>query len=74
MLKTETSEISCWYDYESVRAISVRCDCGALIPDEALEQLTDVACPICGKTVKLAELDAFADSLEWRISELSQHT
>ena len=69
MLKTETAEISCWYDFESVRALSVRCDCGLPISDDMLERLTDESmyvCP-CGKATKLAELDALADSIEQSI-------
>ncbi len=34
MLKTETAVIAEWYDFESVRAISVFCDCGLPIPDD----------------------------------------
>lgn len=74
MLRTETIVIAEWYDFEAVRAFSVRCDCGLAIPDDALERLTDepYLC-LCGKKIKVAELDALGDSLEWRISELTQH-
>jgi hypothetical protein len=63
MLKTETRVIAEDYDFESVRALTVTCECGAIVPDEPLFTEGLHRCQ-CGKTAKLAELDKLADSLE----------
>ncbi len=67
MLKAETRVIATDYDFEEVRTLSVSYDCGAKIHDDVLEALSkgereSYVCA-CGKTVQLAELDAYADSL-----------
>jgi hypothetical protein len=63
MLKTETSEVSCWYDYELLRDIKVSCECGQTINEEQLFTEGSYQCS-CGEIVKLADLDALADALE----------
>jgi len=66
-MRTETPILQEWYDYESVRALNVSCECGAEVPDDLLEALCTGErlkhrCQF-GKTVKLAYMDAFADSM-----------
>jgi hypothetical protein len=71
VLKTETSEISCWYDFEAVRSLAVFCGrCGAKIPDEELFTEGAHVCQ-CGKIAKLVELDALADSMEKPIPKIA---
>lgn len=57
--------ISCWYDFEAVRDLTVYCDCGTKVPEEAMEELTEkhYVCG-CGRITKLADLDKLADALE----------
>lgn len=77
MLRTETVIVEQWYDYESVRALSVFCDCGRSIPDDVLERCAErdleYMCS-CGKqqSFSLSDFDKLADKLEWRIPELEQ--
>ena len=69
-LKTEAVEISCWYDFESVKTLTAYCDCGAPIPDEPLFTEGAYVCE-CGRIIELHELDKLADSL---ISPIPQHS
>ena len=74
MLKTETLLICEWYDGESIRELSVSCECGLIIPSDVLDRCVELGveypCP-CGRIVRLAELDKLADSLSWRITQVS---
>jgi hypothetical protein len=62
LLKTETRIVATDYDFEAIRELQVYCDCGAVVPDEPLFTNGVYVCR-CGKTAKLAELDALADAM-----------